>query len=85
MAQVYGRGETTEAIFSALLTKYGIRTRQARDWQLSLSRDAQRSVSNFRVEIRHLVKLAHPTLPAAGRAVFTVEYLRRSMGNRQLQ
>lgn len=49
------------------------------------SRDQQGSVTNFGLEIGHLVKLVHQCLPVTERELLTTKYLMRSLGNKQLQ
>lgn len=73
-----------EETYTAILSVYEISPQQAKEHLLGLSRNPCGSVSDFGVEIGHLVALVHPYLPTTERDLLTIEYLMRSPGNKHL-
>lgn len=72
-AKIDGRGTATETISTSLLTKDRVSVQQARTRVLSLNRDPQGTLSDFRLEIKYLVKLAHPSLRIMERELLAID------------
>lgn len=80
-----GRGESVEAILTALRVRFGISERQGKERLMSLRKKAQDSMYDHAVEIKRLVEVAFPTLRAIDRDQLALDYFHRSIDNKAYQ
>ena len=83
-AKSCGRGETTDAIFAALRTKFGLTVREARS-RLNLKKEVKVSLQDHAAEIERLANIAYADLPEHHRANMALDAFSMTLGNTYLQ
>ena len=84
-AQEYGRAGDIEGIFTALRSRYGLTTKEARSRLNNLKRDHRRSLHDHAVDVERLVRKAFAELPDETQASMMLDSFCSSLCNAALQ
>ena len=84
-AKEYGRPGTTEAIFTALRSRYGLTAKEARSRLSNLKRDSRRSLHDHANDVEKLVMKAFEGLPEEVQNGMMLDTFCSSLGNAALQ
>ena len=84
-AKEYGRPCSTEEIFAALRSRYGLTTREARSRLNNLKRDSRKSLHDHANQVEGLSQIAFRELPEEVRTNMKLDAFCSSLGNSALQ
>lgn len=84
-AQDCGQGQTVDAIFTALRSRFGTSVREARTKLSDIRRQPRTTLHEHALEIERLVGLAYPTLPYEHRQEMCMDKFMNTLGNAYLQ
>jgi len=80
-----GDSATTQDVFMALRTRFGLTERQAKDRLAQLKKDPKIGVHEFSCQVERLVSIAYAGLPAAQRSTLALDSFCRALDHRAIQ
>lgn len=83
-AREHGRGDTLQAVYANLRSRYGLTELQARDRLAVLRWERGQDIHTVGMECERLVDLGYPDLPAGHRGGLAVDALKRCIDNKAL-
>ena len=84
-AREYGRPATTEEVFTALRSRYGLTPKEARSRLNGLKKESRQSLHDHAIEIEKLVRKAFGELPEEVQTNMMLDAFCGSLGNATLQ
>ena len=84
-AREYGRPATTEEVFAALRSRYGLTTKEARGRLNGLKKEPRQSLHDHAIEVEKLVRKAFGDLPVEVQTNMMLDAFCSSLGNATLQ